>query len=311
MRNQPPPAKWAPRVKEKAIRRLYASGLSGIADDGLLDDVGWELFARCEAVCTVADAYGGLVPCPQCGGVVERASKGHQRRSGLDRGPAARCSHCQQAVDWLDRREALRSRPRCFGCGDHLRLVHFQATLACDRCGVTWEWSRYRRSIKDRRLLPCPHCGNRLRMPDRVPAFANAVPSAVEEQIPCPDCGRMGLHATSRFQCPHCGRTTTWRSHRRRLKRRTEPLCCSSCGRSFTWERWRKQSEVQGMVTGNDSPARTFLVDWPRARSGAGKARTIDDLLHAHHGRGSMGPIFLEGTEQTVAALLDHLALKE
>ena len=48
---------WAPRVKPIKIRRLYRYARLGIYDDLLLHDVGWELYARCTAIATVADVY--------------------------------------------------------------------------------------------------------------------------------------------------------------------------------------------------------------------------------------------------------------
>ncbi len=58
---------WSPRVKPIKIRRLYRYARLGIYDDMLLHDVGWELYARCADIATVADVYReGCVPCPQC-----------------------------------------------------------------------------------------------------------------------------------------------------------------------------------------------------------------------------------------------------
>ena len=34
----------------------------------------------------------------------------------------------------------------------------------------------------------------------------------------------------------------------------------------------------------------------------------IDALLHAVHGRGSLGPLLIEGDEESVMSLLDELA---
>jgi hypothetical protein len=65
--------RWAPRVPQQQIRRLYESEARGILDAELIDDVGLTLFLRCRSMQTVSDVMlRGLVPCPLCGAVLRR-----------------------------------------------------------------------------------------------------------------------------------------------------------------------------------------------------------------------------------------------
>ncbi|MCE2440485.1 MAG: hypothetical protein J4F39_13790 [Candidatus Latescibacteria bacterium] len=49
--------KWAPRVKQARIRRLYRFGGIGIYDEDALHDVGTTLYARSLDIATVADVF--------------------------------------------------------------------------------------------------------------------------------------------------------------------------------------------------------------------------------------------------------------
>jgi hypothetical protein len=67
--------KWAPRVRQIDVRRLYELEAQGRIDEELLDEVGIALYARCESFCISYDAYQGRVHCPRCDAIIE-----HQRR---------------------------------------------------------------------------------------------------------------------------------------------------------------------------------------------------------------------------------------
>ena len=63
---------WAPRVKQRDIRRLYETDARGIYDADLIDEVGYGLLARCESFITANRAREGELPCPECGRTVRR-----------------------------------------------------------------------------------------------------------------------------------------------------------------------------------------------------------------------------------------------
>ena len=54
---------WAPRVRPSTIRRLYELDAKGIRDEGLIDEVGYAMLARCESIHRVTHRL-----CPFCGG---------------------------------------------------------------------------------------------------------------------------------------------------------------------------------------------------------------------------------------------------
>jgi hypothetical protein len=63
--------RWARRVRQDAIRRLYALDAQGVVDEELIDDVGYAFYARCESIRVVTEAHAGRVACPRCGSVLE------------------------------------------------------------------------------------------------------------------------------------------------------------------------------------------------------------------------------------------------
>ena len=190
---------WAPRVNPTKIRRLYRTARLGIYDDDLLQSVGWELYARCADIAMVADVFPeGSVPCPQCRTKVKRQINALFRKSvGNPHDSWFHCPHCAKRLLWQDCRDALRETPRCFDCGSVLqenearlqtapteeravgalsnkergvgalskRAYRAHHELHC-ACGKTWTWETYRRSIRTRVRLPCPHCHCVIRRPD-------------------------------------------------------------------------------------------------------------------------------------------------
>ena len=97
MRNDRADLRWAPRVSLLKIRALYLSDAQGIRDEGLLDDVGTGLYARCQSILEFAEAVQGRVKCPRCarsGGatVIERITR--QQREVL------RCTECSWQMQW-------------------------------------------------------------------------------------------------------------------------------------------------------------------------------------------------------------------
>ncbi len=306
----------ARRVRQWHVRRLYNLSKLGIYDDELLLEVGWGLFARCEDILTVVRAVEGEVPCPQCGEIVYRAKyyrtlKWKESRSAM---PRFSCPQCSQLLTWLDCREALRERPRCFKCLVSLDWNNVEDMLSCRSCEKTWSWKQYRESIKNRVRLPCVHCGEVVARPAQPRRRRRWIESRNEtssslEELPCPSCGEPGVHIGGKFQCSECRIEKPWSTYRERLKQRAEHLNCEACGYKFTWKSWRRQYQGQFLLTGNPVPVQEFLQNWPRCLTSQDQLIQIDILLYALHGAGVLAPLFIEGNEKTVKVLLDELAL--
>src|SRR5438445_4158500 len=64
--------RWAPKLRPEKLRRLYELDAQGLADEELIDEVGYTLYSRCESILTVTESFRGRVPCPGCGAVVLR-----------------------------------------------------------------------------------------------------------------------------------------------------------------------------------------------------------------------------------------------
>ncbi len=70
--------KWARRVPQHLIRRLYVLDAKGIMDEELVDEVGYAMYARCESIRTVTEAHAGRPACPRCGAALEHRWKKHE-----------------------------------------------------------------------------------------------------------------------------------------------------------------------------------------------------------------------------------------
>ena len=62
--------RWARRVEREKVRRLYTLDAKGIADEELIDEVGYALYARCESIRTVTEAHAGRPACARCGAML-------------------------------------------------------------------------------------------------------------------------------------------------------------------------------------------------------------------------------------------------
>lgn len=127
-------------------------------------------------------------------------------------------------------------------------------------------------------------------------------------EVVCPECGAAAQHLPGRLRCAECGHEERWAKHRRREKRRDETLVCKSCGHTFGWRRWRERYRGRNLLTGKPQPAIAYLERWREAATPIEQLHAIDTLVNAIHGRGGMGPLFVEGTEASVMALLNRLA---
>lgn len=67
--------KWAPKVSQSLIRRLYVSEARGILDEDLIDEAGYALVARCDSILRVTRAVRGSLDCPSCGAEVKHGAK--------------------------------------------------------------------------------------------------------------------------------------------------------------------------------------------------------------------------------------------
>lgn len=360
---------WAPRVNPTKIRRLYRTARLGIYDDDLLQSVGWELYARCADIAMVADVFPeGSVPCPQCRTKVKRQINALFRKSvGNPHDSWFHCPHCAKRLLWQDCRDALRETPRCFDCGSVLqeKAARLQTAPTEERavgavsnkergvgalskrayrahhelhcaCGKTWTWETYRRSIRTRVRLPCPHCHCVIRRPDaavaskearlksaptgerkaarlqstptggRNAARGQSTPTGGIDELRCPKCDEVARHTTGYLHCTACGYKRRWRDYRKSLKKRDETLQCKACGHTFRWQAWRKSA--RSLRTGNPQPAREFVNKWPKCRTPQARMIQIDTLLQALHGRGALAPLFLDGNEERIRQMLDELA---
>jgi len=62
--------KWAPRVTQREIRRLYVTDARGIYDEDLINEVGYGLLVRCESFIEANEAAAGRAKCPNCSAIV-------------------------------------------------------------------------------------------------------------------------------------------------------------------------------------------------------------------------------------------------
>jgi hypothetical protein len=67
--------RWASKVSQGKIRRLYTIDSHGIIDDDLIDEIGWALWDRCDSILTVTAAHYGQVRCPSCGTLIKRQQR--------------------------------------------------------------------------------------------------------------------------------------------------------------------------------------------------------------------------------------------
>jgi len=98
--------RWAPRLKRDEITRLYAMDAKGIVDEGLIDEVGYGLLARCESILAVAEAYGGKVQCVRCGATI---LSDHRRETAIQ------CPACEWCLPWSEFRKS--TRRKCLDVG--------------------------------------------------------------------------------------------------------------------------------------------------------------------------------------------------
>jgi hypothetical protein len=94
--------RWAAKVPQWKIRRLYETDARGIIDDERIDEVGWALWERCDSILTVTAAHYGRVRCPACGADIER-----QQQSANER---VICGACDWQIDWATYHQSYRGK---------------------------------------------------------------------------------------------------------------------------------------------------------------------------------------------------------
>jgi hypothetical protein len=77
---------WAPKVRQFKIRQLYENDAQGLVDEELIDEVGYALYARCEAVWMVTERR-----CPEC------REKCHMSEG---KSPILTCPGCGWSTSW-------------------------------------------------------------------------------------------------------------------------------------------------------------------------------------------------------------------
>ena len=84
--------RWARRVPQEKVRRLYESDARGLLDEELVDDVGYGLYLRCWSILRATEAAEGRVTCPRCGNVIVR--------EGAEKTTVIRCGACGWQTTW-------------------------------------------------------------------------------------------------------------------------------------------------------------------------------------------------------------------
>jgi hypothetical protein len=97
-----PPFRWAPRVEQEKIRRLYETDARGIVDEELIDDVGYAMLGRCESILIATRAHAGDVMCKQCRANIKRDI--YQRDATLV------CEACGWASTWREYHQSYRHK---------------------------------------------------------------------------------------------------------------------------------------------------------------------------------------------------------
>lgn len=80
------------------IRRLYEAEARGVYDNELIDDVGINLFCRCQDILTIHEArFGGQVRCQRCD---RQGNQRHVQRQTKARDEVLTCEECGWSITW-------------------------------------------------------------------------------------------------------------------------------------------------------------------------------------------------------------------
>lgn len=156
---------WAPRVPRSTIRRLYELDAQGILDPGLIDEVGWALWERCDSILLVTAAHHGRLPCPACGAAIERQAPWTAEEM-------IECPQCGWQLPWAEYHRSYRGK-QLFGAN---AVDIFQACHA----GFQRAGSPREKMLLIDRLIHAFHI--RLSAVGR-PAAANLIQGSLQEVI--------------------------------------------------------------------------------------------------------------------------------
>ena len=95
--------KWARRVSQDTIRRLYTLDAKGIVDEELIDEVGYAMYARCESIRTVTEAHAGRATCRSCNSVMLHR---------WVRDEPLTCESCGWTTTWGDYLKSYQRKPK-------------------------------------------------------------------------------------------------------------------------------------------------------------------------------------------------------
>ena len=136
--------RWAPRVPQDKVRRLYESDARGLLDEELVDEVGYGLYGRCRSILRATEAGEGRVTCPRCGGVIVR--------EGSEKTTVIHCEACGWQTTWGAYHKTYQGKQlHGGGAVEAFRtfLTQFDAArtarerlIAIDRLIHAWHWEQ-------------------------------------------------------------------------------------------------------------------------------------------------------------------------
>ncbi len=146
--------KWAHKVSQSLIRRLYVSEARGILDEDLIDEAGYALVARCDSILKVTRAVRGVLDCPACGAEVKHGAKA---------GETIACP-CGWSTEWREFQKTYRGR-QLFGGAAVKAFEDFHSAfpaartareriLLIDRLIHEFHWNLTRRSPEPEATRP-------------------------------------------------------------------------------------------------------------------------------------------------------------
>lgn len=89
MTDEAPRPRWEPRVRMALIKRLYEADAAGLADEELVNEVGYALLMRCETIYRVTERR-----CPECGDGLSGANEEGPRDRAIS------CPRCGWTSTW-------------------------------------------------------------------------------------------------------------------------------------------------------------------------------------------------------------------
>ncbi len=108
MSTRPTRTRWPSRVDPLKIRQLYESDAQGMLDVKLLDDVGYGIHVRCQALLEVSAARRGKVQCWDCDSIILRQQgqkveyTGHGPTLVGGKSELLTCDRCGWQITWED-----------------------------------------------------------------------------------------------------------------------------------------------------------------------------------------------------------------